>query len=127
MAIVANQKTRVKTAKGELQLGGVIYADSADKAARFILDCNQTGLPIIFFQDVLGFMVGRDSEQNGIIKSGAKLVNAVSNCVVPKLTVITGGSFGAGNYAMCGKAFDPRMIIAWPNAQYAVMVLRPSC
>ena len=102
-------------------MGGVIYADSADKAARFIMDCNQTGLPIIFFQDVTGFMVGRDAEQSGIIRSGAKLVNAVSNSIVPKITVVVGGSFGAGNYALCGKAYDPRFILAWPNARYAVM------
>ena len=102
-------------------MGGVIYSDSADKAARFIMDCNQTGLPIIFFQDVTGFMVGKDAEQSGIIRSGAKLVNAVSNSVVPKITVVVGGSFGAGNYALCGKAYDPRFIVAWPNARYAVM------
>ena len=102
-------------------MGGVIYSDSADKAARFIMDCNQTGLPIIFFQDVTGFMVGRDAEQSGIIRSGAKLVNAVSNSTVPKITVVVGGSFGAGNYALCGKAYDPRFILAWPNARYAVM------
>jgi acetyl-CoA carboxylase carboxyltransferase component len=102
-------------------MGGVIYPDSADKAARFVMDCNQTGLPIIFFQDVTGFMVGRDAEQSGIIRSGAKLVNAVSNSIVPKITVVVGGSFGAGNYAMCGKAYDPRFIIAWPTARYAVM------
>ena len=102
-------------------MGGVIYADSADKAARFIMDCNQDGLPIVFFQDVTGFMVGRDAEQSGIIRSGSKLVSAVSNSVVPKITVVVGGSFGAGNYAMCGKAYDPRFIVAWPNARYAVM------
>jgi 3-methylcrotonyl-CoA carboxylase beta subunit len=102
-------------------MGGVIYSDSADKAARFVMDCNQTNLPIIFFQDVTGFMVGRDAEQSGIIRSGAKLVNAVSNSVVPKITVVVGGSFGAGNYAMCGKAYDPRFIVAWPMARYAVM------
>jgi acetyl-CoA carboxylase carboxyltransferase component len=100
---------------------GVIYADSADKAARFIMDCNQTRVPLLFLQDVSGFMVGRDAEQSGIIRAGAKMVNALSNATVPKLTVITGGSFGAGNYAMCGKAFDPRFIFAWPNARYAVM------
>lgn len=121
VGIVANQKTRTKTARGEIQLGGVLYADSADKAARFILDCNQVGIPIVFFMDVTGFMVGRDAEQSGIIRSGAKLVSAVSNSVVPKITVITGGSFGAGNYAMCGKAYDPRFLFAWPNAKYAVM------
>ena len=102
-------------------MGGVIYSDSADKAARFILDCNQIGVPIIFFQDVTGFMVGKDAEQSGIIRSGAKLVNAVSNSTVPKITVVVGGSFGAGNYALCGKAYDPRFIVAWPNARYAVM------
>src|SRR5205823_4355124 len=101
--------------------GGVIYVDSADKAARFIMDCNQTRVPILFIQDVNGFMVGRDSEQAGIIRAGAKLVNAVANSVVPKITLIVGGSFGAGNYALCGKAFDPRFIFAWPTAKYAVM------
>ncbi len=112
---------QVRTKKEGIQMGGVIYSDSADKAARFIMDCNQTGLPIIFFQDVTGFMVGRDAEQSGIIRSGAKLVNAVSNSTVPKITVVVGGSFGAGNYALCGKAYDPRFILAWPNARYAVM------
>lgn len=121
VGIVANQRLQVRTKKEGIQMGGVIYAESADKAARFVLDCNQTGLPIIFFQDVTGFMVGRDAEQSGIIRSGAKLVNAVSNSVVPKITVVVGGSFGAGNYALCGKAYDPRFIIAWPNARYAVM------
>jgi acetyl-CoA carboxylase carboxyltransferase component len=121
IGIVANQRLQVRTKKEGIQMGGVIYSDSADKAARFILDCNQTGLPIIFFQDVTGFMVGRDAEQSGIIRSGAKLVNAVSNSVVPKITVVVGGSFGAGNYALCGKAYDPRFIVAWPNARYAVM------
>jgi acetyl-CoA carboxylase carboxyltransferase component len=121
VGIVANQRLQVRTRKEGIQMGGVIYSDSADKAARFVLDCNQTGLPIIFFQDVTGFMVGRDAEQSGIIRSGAKLVNAVSNSVVPKITVIVGGSFGAGNYAMCGKAYDPRFIVAWPTARYAVM------
>jgi len=121
VGIVANQRLRSETAKGEVQLGGVIYADSADKAARFVMDCNHLGLPLVFFQDVTGFMVGRDAEQAGIIRSGAKLVNALSNAVVPKLTVVVGGSFGAGNYALCGKAYDPRFIFAWPNAQYAVM------
>ncbi|MEY2486844.1 MAG: hypothetical protein QOH39_2492 [Verrucomicrobiota bacterium] len=121
VGIVANQRQQVRTKKQGIQMGGVIYADSADKAARFVMDCNQTGLPIIFFQDVTGFMVGRDAEQSGIIRSGAKLVNAVSNSVVPKITVVVGGSFGAGNYAMCGKAYDPRFIVAWPNARYAVM------
>jgi len=121
VGIVANQRVQVRTKKEGIQMGGVIYADSADKAARFIMDCNQTNLPIIFFQDVSGFMVGRDAEESGIIRSGAKLVNVVSNSVVPKITVIVGGSFGAGNYAMCGKAYDPRFIVAWPNARYAVM------
>jgi acetyl-CoA carboxylase carboxyltransferase component len=121
VGIVANQRLQVRTRKEGIQMGGVIYSDSADKAARFVMDCNQTGLPIIFFQDVTGFMVGRDAEQSGIIRSGAKLVNAVSNSVVPKITVIVGGSFGAGNYAMCGKAYDPRFIVAWPAARYAVM------
>lgn len=119
--IVANQKTRQKTAKGEVQIGGVIYAEAADKAARFVMDCNQMGIPIVFVQDVVGFMVGKDAEHSGIIRSGAKLVNALSNAVVPKITIIVGGSFGAGNYAMCGKAYDPRFIFGWPNAKYAVM------
>ncbi len=121
LGVVANQRLQVRTKKEGIQMGGVIYADSADKAARFIMDCNQTGIPIIFFQDVTGFMVGRDAEESGIIRSGAKLVNAVSNSVVPKITVVVGGSFGAGNYAMCGKAYDPRFIVAWPAARYAVM------
>jgi acetyl-CoA carboxylase carboxyltransferase component len=121
VGIVANQRLQVRTKKQGIQMGGVIYSDSADKAARFVMDCNQTSLPIIFFQDVTGFMVGRDAEQSGIIRSGAKLVNAVSNSVVPKMTVVVGGSFGAGNYAMCGKAYDPRFIVAWPTARYAVM------
>jgi 3-methylcrotonyl-CoA carboxylase beta subunit len=121
VGIVANQRLQVRTKKAGIQMGGVIYSDSADKAARFVMDCNQTGLPIIFFQDVTGFMVGRDAEESGIIRSGAKLVSAVSNSVVPKITVIVGGSFGAGNYAMCGKAYDPRFIVAWPSARYAVM------
>jgi len=121
VGIVANQRVQVRTKKEGIQMGGVIYSASADKAARFVMDCNQTNLPIIFFQDVSGFMVGRDAEESGIIRSGAKLVNAVSNSVVPKITVIVGGSFGAGNYALCGKAYDPRFIVAWPNARYAVM------
>jgi acetyl-CoA carboxylase carboxyltransferase component len=121
VGIVANQRKRCKTADGSLQFGGVIYVDSADKAARFVMDCNQTRIPIVFLQNVNGFMVGRDSEQAGIIRAGAKLVNAISNSVVPKITLITGGSFGAGNYALCGKAFDPRFIMAWPGAKYAVM------
>jgi acetyl-CoA carboxylase carboxyltransferase component len=121
VGIVANQRLPVRTKKKGIQMGGVIYSDSADKAARFVMDCNQTGLPIVFFQDVTGFMVGRDAEESGIIRSGAKLVNAVSNSVVPKITIVVGGSFGAGNYALCGKAYDPRFILAWPNARYAVM------
>jgi acetyl-CoA carboxylase carboxyltransferase component len=121
VGVVANQRRRCKPASGALQYGGVIYVDSADKATRFIMDCNQTRLPLIFLQDVNGFMVGRDSEQAGIIRNGAKLVNVIANSVVPKLTVILGGSYGAGNYALCGKAFDPRFIFAWPSARYAVM------
>ncbi len=121
VGVVANQRKRVKTADGHLQFGGVLYVDSSEKAARFIMDCNQTRIPILFIQNVNGFMVGRDSEQAGIIRAGAKLVNVISNSVVPKITLITGGSFGAGNYAMCGKAFDPRFIFAWPTAKYAVM------
>ncbi|MBL8825475.1 MAG: acyl-CoA carboxylase subunit beta, partial [Planctomycetaceae bacterium] len=121
VGIVANQHHAVRPATGPLQFGGVIYVDSADKAARFVMNCNQDGLPLVFLQDVNGFMVGRDSEHEGIIKAGAKLVNAISNSRVPKLTLITGGSFGAGNYALCGKAFDPRLIYAWPNARCAVM------
>lgn len=121
VGIVASQRKRCKPAQGALQYGGVIYVDSADKAARFIMDCNQTRVPIVFLQDVNGFMVGRDSEQAGIIRAGAKLVNAIANSVVPKITVILGGSYGAGNYALCGKAFDPRFIFAWPSTRYAVM------
>ncbi len=121
VGIVANQRKRSTTAKGQLQIGGVIYNDSVEKAARFVMDCNQTGLPLVFFQDVQGFMVGVESEQSGIIRSGAKLVNAVSNSVVPKFTVVVGGSFGAGNYALCGKAYDPSLILAWPGSRYAVM------
>ncbi|HEV3443338.1 MAG TPA: acyl-CoA carboxylase subunit beta, partial [Gemmataceae bacterium] len=121
VGVVANQHKRCKPAEGPLQYGGVIYVDSADKAARFIMDCNQTRLPLLFFQDVNGFMVGRDSEQAGIIRAGAKLVNVIANSVVPKITVILGGSYGAGNYALCGKAFDPRFIFAWPTARNAVM------
>lgn len=119
--IVANQRLIVKNKKGEMQLGGVIYNDSADKAARFILNCNQKKIPLIFLQDVTGFMVGSRSEHAGIIKDGAKLVNAVANSIVPKITIITGNSYGAGNYAMCGKAYDPRFIYAWPTAKIAVM------
>ena len=121
VGVVANQKKRVKPAEGAWQFGGVIYVDSADKAARFVMDCNQMRVPLLFVQNVNGFMVGRESEQAGIIRAGAKLVNVISNSVVPKLTLITGGSFGAGNYALCGKAFDPRLILAWPTARYAVM------
>jgi len=121
VGIVANQRLIVKTKKGEMQLGGVLYNDSSDKAARFILNCNQKKIPLVFLQDVTGFMVGSRSEYSGIIKDGAKLVNAVANSVVPKITIITGNSFGAGNYAMCGKAYDPRFIYAWPGAKIAVM------
>lgn len=121
VGIVANQRKVVKSKKGEMQFGGVIFSDSADKAARFIMNCNQRKIPLVFLQDVTGFMVGSRSEQGGIIKDGAKLVSAVANSVVPKFTIITGNSFGAGNYAMCGKAYDPRLIVAWPSAQIAVM------
>ncbi|MBB1285971.1 acyl-CoA carboxylase subunit beta [Flavisolibacter sp. BT320] len=121
VGIVANQRKIVKNKKGEMQMGGVIYNDSADKAARFILNCNQKKIPLVFFQDVTGFMVGSRSEHAGIIKDGAKLVNAVANSVVPKITIVVGNSYGAGNYAMCGKAYDPRFIYAWPTAKIAVM------
>jgi 3-methylcrotonyl-CoA carboxylase beta subunit len=121
VGVVATQKQRSRTANGELQIGGVIYVDAADKAARFVMDCNQSRVSIVFLQDVQGFMVGKQSEQAGIIRAGAKLVNVVSNSVVPKLTVVIGGSFGAGNYALCGKAYDPALILAWPSAKYAVM------
>ncbi len=121
VGIVANQRHTVRPAEGPIQFGGVLYVDSADKAARFIMTCNQEWLPLVFFQDVNGFMVGRDSEQEGIIKAGAKLVNAISNSRVPKITVVAGGSYGAGNYALCGKAFDPRFIFAWPTSRIAVM------
>ncbi len=121
VGIVANQRQLVKTAKGEMQFGGVIYNDSADKATRFIANCNQKKIPLVFLQDVTGFMVGSKSEHSGIIKDGAKMVNAVSNSVVPKFTIILGNSYGAGNYAMCGKAYDPRLIAAWPSAELAVM------
>lgn len=121
VGIVANQRKIVKSKTGEMQIGGVIYSDSADKAARFIMNCNQKKIPIIFLQDVTGFMIGKRSEHGGIIKDGAKMVNAVANSVVPKITIITGNSYGAGNYAMCGKAYDPRFIFAWPTAQIAVM------
>ncbi len=121
VGIVANQRTIIKNKKGEMQLGGVIYNDSADKAARFILNCNQKKIPLVFLQDVAGFMVGSRSEHSGIIKDGAKMVNAVANSVVPKITIVIGNSYGAGNYAMCGKAYDPRFIYAWPTAKIAVM------
>ena len=121
VGIVANQRKVVKSKKGEMQFGGVIYSDSADKAARFIMNCNQKKIPLVFLQDVTGFMVGSRSEHGGIIKDGAKLVNAMSNSVVPKFTVIVGNSYGTGNYAMCGKAYDPRLIVGWPTAQVAVM------
>jgi acetyl-CoA carboxylase carboxyltransferase component len=121
VGIVANQRKLVKNAKGEMQFGGVIYNDSADKATRFIANCNQKKIPLVFLQDVTGFMVGSKSEHSGIIKDGAKMVNALSNSVVPKFTIIIGNSYGAGNYAMCGKAYDPRLIVAWPSAELAVM------
>jgi acetyl-CoA carboxylase carboxyltransferase component len=121
VGIIANQRQLVKTQKGEMQFGGVIYNDSADKATRFIANCNQKKIPLVFLQDVTGFMVGSKSEHSGIIKDGAKMVNAVSNSVVPKFTIILGNSYGAGNYAMCGKAYDPRLIAAWPSAELAVM------
>lgn len=121
VGIVANQRLIVKNKKGEMQMGGVIYSDSADKAARFIMNCNQRKIPLVFLQDVSGFMVGSRAEQGGIIKDGAKMVNALANSVVPKFTIVMGNSYGAGNYAMCGKAYDPRLIVAWPTAQIAVM------
>ena len=126
VGIVANQKLHVQqvdshTGEKHIEFGGVIYTESAEKAARFIMDCNQNLVPLIFFHDVNGFMVGREAEWSGIIRAGAKMVNAVSNSVVPKITVIVGGSFGAGHYAMCGKAYDPRFVFAWPTARYAVM------
>ncbi|MGB0998814.1 MAG: acyl-CoA carboxylase subunit beta [Flavobacteriales bacterium] len=121
VGIVANQRSVVKTKKGEMQFGGVIYSDSADKAARFIMNCNQKKIPLVFLQDVTGFMVGSRSEHGGIIKDGAKMVNAMANSTVPKFTVVVGNSYGAGNYAMCGKAYDPRFMLAWPNAKLAVM------
>ncbi|NAS30100.1 acyl-CoA carboxylase subunit beta [Flavobacteriaceae bacterium R38] len=121
VGIIANQRKVVKTKKGEMQFGGVIYSDSADKATRFIANCNQKKIPLVFLQDVTGFMVGSKSEHGGIIKDGAKMVNAVSNSVVPKFTIVVGNSYGAGNYAMCGKAYDPRLIAAWPSAELAVM------
>ncbi|GMQ31064.1 carboxyl transferase domain-containing protein [Algoriphagus confluentis] len=121
VGIIANQRKIVKTAKGEMQMGGVIYSDSADKAARFIMNCNQRKIPLVFIQDVSGFMVGSKAEHGGIIKDGAKMVNAMANSVVPKFTLVIGNSYGAGNYAMCGKAYDPRLIVSWPTAQMAVM------
>jgi len=121
VGIVANQRKVVKSKKGEMQFGGVIYSDSADKASRFIMNCNQKKIPLVFLQDVTGFMVGSRSEHGGIIKDGAKMVNAVANSVVPKFTIVLGNSYGAGNYAMCGKAYDPRLIYAWPTAKIAVM------
>ena len=121
VGVVASQRIQTTSGKGEVEIGGVLYSESADKAARFVMDCNQAKIPIIFFQDVMGFMVGVSAEQSGIIRSGAKLVNAISNSIVPKITVIVGSSFGAGNYALCGKAYDPNFILAWPNAKYAVM------
>ena len=121
VGIVANQRKVIKSKKGEMQFGGVIYSDSADKAARFIMNCNQKKIPLVFLQDVTGFMVGSRSEQGGIIKDGAKMVNAVANSIVPKFTIVIGNSYGAGNYAMCGKAYDPRLIYAWPSAKIAVM------
>ncbi|MCB0834762.1 MAG: acyl-CoA carboxylase subunit beta [Bacteroidetes bacterium] len=121
VGIVANQKLVVRTARGEMQMGGVMYNEAADKAARFVMNCNQDGIPLIFMHDVNGFMVGRDAEHAGIAKDGAKMVNAVANSVVPKITIVIGGSYGAGNYAMCGKAYDPRFIFAWPTANISVM------
>jgi len=121
VGIVANQRLVVKNAKKQMQFGGVIYSDSADKTARFIANCNQKKIPLVFLQDVTGFMVGSAAEHGGIIKDGAKMVNAVANSVVPKFTIIIGNSYGAGNYAMCGKAYDPRLIVAWPSAELAVM------
>jgi acetyl-CoA carboxylase carboxyltransferase component len=121
VGIIANQRKVVKTQKGEMQFGGVIYGDAADKATRFIANCNQRKIPLVFLQDVTGFMVGSKAEHGGIIKDGAKMVNAVANSIVPKFTIVIGNSFGAGNYAMCGKAYDPRLMLAWPSAQMAVM------
>jgi acetyl-CoA carboxylase carboxyltransferase component len=121
VGIVANQRLVVKTKKGEMRMGGVIYSDSADKAARFIMNCNQRKIPLVFLQDVSGFMVGSRAEHGGIIKDGAKMVSAMANSVVPKFTIIIGNSYGAGNYAMCGKAYDPRLIYSWPSAEMAVM------
>lgn len=121
IGLVANQRMTTTSGRGEVEIGGVLYSHSADKGARFVMDCNQSQVPLIFFQDVMGFMVGKEAEQSGIIRSGAKLVSAVSNSIVPKITVVIGNSFGAGNYALCGKAYDPNFIVAWPGARYAVM------
>jgi Acetyl-CoA carboxylase, carboxyltransferase component (subunits alpha and beta) len=121
VGIVANQRLVVRSRQGEMQVGGVIYSDAADKAARFVMNCNQKRIPIVFFQDVTGFMVGKRAEHGGIIKDGAKLVNVVANSVVPKFTVVVGHSFGAGNYALCGRAYEPRLMLAWPTARIAVM------
>jgi 3-methylcrotonyl-CoA carboxylase beta subunit len=121
VGIVANNREVIKSGKGEMQFGGVIYSDAADKAARFIMVCNQKKIPLVFLHDVTGFMVGSRSEQGGIIKDGAKMVNAVSNSVVPKFSIVVGNSYGAGNYAMCGRAYDPRLMLAWPTARLAVM------
>ena len=121
VGIVANQRSISKTKSGEMKIGGVIYSDSADKAARFIMNCNQKKIPLIFLQDVTGFMIGRRSEHGGIIKDGAKMVNAMANSTVPKITFVIGNSYGAGNYAMCGRAYDPRFMYAWPTANIAVM------
>ena len=121
VGFLANQRRNVRNGKGEIELGGVLYAESADKAARFVMNCNQDRIPLVFFQDVMGFMVGKAAEESGIIRRGAKLVNAVSNSIVPKITVVVGNSFGAGHYAMCGKAYDPDFMLAWPNARYSVM------
>jgi acetyl-CoA carboxylase carboxyltransferase component len=121
VGIVANQRTIVKTKTNEMQFGGVIYSDSADKAAHFIMNCNMKKIPLVFLHDVTGFMVGSRSEKGGIIKDGAKMVNAMANSVVPKISIVVGNSYGAGNYAMCGKAYDPRVMLAWPTARIAVM------
>ena len=121
VGVIANQRLLVKNSKGEMQFGGVIYSDSADKSARFIMNCNAKRIPLVFMHDVTGFMVGSKSEHGGIIKDGAKMVNAMSNSIVPKFSIVTGNSYGAGNYAMCGKAYDPRLIVGWPSAKIAVM------
>lgn len=127
VGVVANQRIPVTNGKGEIEIGGVLYAESADKTARFVMECNQMQIPILFFQDVMGFMVGKEAEASGIIRSGAKLVSAISNSIVPKITCIIGNSFGAGHYALCGKAYDPNFILAWPNAKYAVMGADQAC